>query len=105
LAHDSAARRQAGVDFEAHGLGARIREAHLRIDALAGRQERGGRNGRWQIGLGRHVTHGDAVAEAILQRHPQQRQGLRLSGAVLDAGAYRDQGRTGRFGRARAGAS
>ena len=49
-----------------------------------------------QVGLRGHVARGDAVAEAVLQRHAQQRQRLGLRRAVLDAGAHRDQAATGR---------
>ena len=79
----AAARGQAGVDLESHGVRSRIDEAHLGIDALAAREEGGGGRECGQIRARRHIARGDAIAEAILQRDAQQRQRLRLCAAFL----------------------
>src|SRR5580704_10696732 len=69
---------KAGVYFEAYGVGARVHESHLGVDALSCWQKSGVGSGAREITSGRHIASGDSVAEAILQGDSQQRHGLRL---------------------------
>jgi len=80
--------REASVDLEAHGIGSRIHEAHLGVDALTTREVGRVGHGVRHIEARRNIARGDAVAEAILQRHAQQRQGLGPRACVADARAH-----------------
>ena len=90
---------EAGVYLEAYGVGARVHESHLGVDALSCRQKSGVGGGAREITSGRNIASGDSVAEAILQGDSQQRHGLRLMCAIFDTCADHDLTGTRRVNR------
>ena len=62
---------KAGVYLEAYGVGARIHECHLGVDALSWWQKCGVGGGAREITSGRNIASGDSVTEAILQGDSQ----------------------------------
>src|SRR5579883_1460941 len=65
--------REARIDLESHRVRSGIDERNFGIHALTRAEIGSARAARGEIGARRYIARRDAIAEAILHRHAQQR--------------------------------